>query len=128
LVLNVDVCPTILDAAGIAIPRGVQGASFLPLVRGEEISWRDAMLYEYFWERAFPQTPTVFGVRTERHKYCWYHGIFDLNELYDLKEDPREMRNLIDHPRYFEVRRDMEQKLRELVEKYGATTVPKFKS
>jgi len=127
VVLNVDIAPSILDAAGLASPKKVQGASFLPLARGEEIPWRDGMLYEYFWERAFPQTPTVFGVRTEKHKYCWYHGVFDLNELYDLKEDPHEMRNLIDDPRYFEVRREMEQKLRELVEKYGATTVPKFK-
>jgi len=84
--------------------------------------------YTSFWRQAFRQTPTVFGVRTESHKYCWYHGIFDLNEPYDLKEDPHEMHNLIDHPRYFQVRREMEQKLPDLVEKYGATRVPKFKS
>ncbi len=128
IVLNIDIAPTILDAAGVPIPEGVQGASFLPVARGNETAWRDAMLYEYFWERPFVSTPTVFGVRTERYKYCWYHGIFDLNELYDLKEDPHEMRNLIDDPRYFEVRQEMERELRELMTKYGATMVPKFKA
>jgi len=127
LALNIDIAPTILDAAGLPIPEAVQGASFLPVARGEKVPWRDAILYEYFWERPFVQTPTVLGARTERYKYCSYHGVFDLNELYDLKEDPHEMRNLIDDPRYFKIRAQMEKKLRELVEKYGATMVPKFK-
>jgi N-acetylglucosamine-6-sulfatase len=127
LVLNVDIVPTILDAAGLPIPQSVQGASFLPVACGESIPWRDAMLYEYFWERPFVQTPTVFGVRSERYKYCWYHGVFDLNELYDLREDPHEMRNLIDDPGCFGLRREMETKLRELVEQYGATMIPRFK-
>ena len=126
IALNVDIAPTILDAAGIPIPESIQGASFLPIARGQDVSWRDAMLYEYFWERPFVQTPTVLGVRTERYKYCWYHGVFDLNELYDLEEDPHEMRNLIDSPRHLGVRREMEGKLRELLKKYGATMTPKF--
>ncbi len=124
--LNIDICPTILDAAGVSIPETVQGKSFLPILKGEDPEWREAMLYEYFWERAFPQTPTVFGVRTERYKYMNYHGIFDLDELYDLKEDPKEMHNLIDNPAYYEVRLDMQRRLRELLRKYGATMVPSF--
>jgi hypothetical protein len=34
-------------------------------------------------------------VRTERYKYIRYHGVWDINELYDLQEDPLEMNNLI---------------------------------
>ena len=48
----------------------------------------------------FPQTPTMFGVRTERYKYIRYHGIWDTNEFYDLSQDPNEMRNLIDAPEH----------------------------
>ena len=126
IALNVDIAPTLLDAAGVKRPDSVQGESLMPILRGENAKWREAMLYEYFWERSFPQTPTVFGVRTERYKYMNYHGIYDLNELYDLEEDPQEMHNLIDNPAYYEVRLDMEKRLRELLKQYGATMVPSF--
>ena len=128
IALNIDIAPTLLDAAGLAIPESVQGASLLPVLSGGDADWRSAMLYEYFWERSFPQTPTVFGVRTERYKYMNYHGIFDLNELYDLEKDPKEMDNLIDDPAYYEVRLDMEKRLTELLKQYGATMVPSFDS
>jgi len=128
MVLNIDVAPTLLEAAGLPIPPAVQGKSFLKLAQGQNIPWRDAFLYEYFWERAFPQTPTVFGVRTEDYKYMNYHGIFDLNELYDLKKDPKEMHNLIEDPAYYEVRRKMERRLRQLMRELGATDVPSFRA
>ena len=126
IALNVDIAPTLLAAAGITMPDTIQGASLLPVLRGRDENWREAMLYEYFWERSFPQTPTVFGVRTERYKYMDYHGIFDLNELYDLKKDPKEMHNLIDDPAYYEVRLEMQKRLQDLMKEYGATRVPSF--
>lgn len=126
LVLNIDFCPTILEAAGASVPDSVQGASFMPLLRGEDPEWRESMLYTYFWEAAFPQTPTVLGVRTERYKYMHYHGIFDLNELYDLENDPLEMRNLIDDAAHHGVRQEMRRLLNQQLEKYGATLTPRF--
>jgi N-acetylglucosamine-6-sulfatase len=128
IALNIDVAPTLLDAAGAPIPGSVQGASLLPLLRGEDPPWRRAMLYEYFWEAAYPQTPTVFGVRTERYKYMHYHGIFDLDELYDLQKDPHEMRNLIDDAASFELRQEMRQRLEVLLGQYGATMVPRYRA
>lgn len=95
LLLNIDYGPTILEAAGVAIPETMQGRSFLGLLKGESVAWRDAFLYEYFWERSFPQTPTVLGVRTERHKLMQYHGVWDRYEMYDLQADPDEMDNLL---------------------------------
>lgn len=95
LVQNIDFAPTLLEAAGQPIPDTIQGRSFLDVLTGTEKSWRDAILYEYFWERAFPHTPTVLGVRTERYKFMRYHGVWDRYELYDLQEDPDEMNNLL---------------------------------
>jgi N-acetylglucosamine-6-sulfatase len=95
MVLNIDHCPTLMEAAGVAIPATVQGRSFFAMLDGREIPWRDAWLYTYFWERSFPQTPTVLGVRTDRYKLMQYHGIWDKYELYDLQEDPHETNNLL---------------------------------
>ena len=127
IALNIDIAPTLLEAAGAPIPNSIQGASLLPLLHGENPTWRQAMLYEYFWEAAYPQTPTVFGVRTERYKYMHYHGIFDLDELYDLEKDPHEMRNLIDDAASFEIRKEMRNRLDTLLDHYGATMVPRFR-
>jgi len=95
MIVNVDYAPTILEAAGLDVPQTVQGRSFYGLLDGSEKRWRDAFLYEYFWERSFPQTPTVLGVRTDTHKLMRYHGIWDRYELYDLEKDPKEMNNLL---------------------------------
>ncbi|MGH9341482.1 MAG: sulfatase family protein [Acidobacteriota bacterium] len=127
VVLNIDIAPTILDAVGVSIPDSIQGASFLPLLAGENPAWREGMLYEYFWEAAFPQTPTVFGVRTEQHKLMHYQGIFDLNEMYDLRNDPHEIHNLIDDAASHSVRTDLQRQLTSLMKEFGATLVPSFR-
>ncbi len=95
MVLNLDIAPTILDACGCPPLAGIHGRSAFPLLRGESSSWRDDFLYEYFWERSFPQTPTVLGIRTDRYKFMRYHGVWDRYELYDLQDDPDEMHNLL---------------------------------
>jgi N-acetylglucosamine-6-sulfatase len=94
MALNLDICPTLLDAAGAASPSTVHGRSLLPLIRGAE-GWRKDFLYEYFWERAYPQTPTVVGLRTDRYSFMRYHGVWDLYELYDIQADPEQMNNLL---------------------------------
>jgi arylsulfatase A-like enzyme len=95
VIMNVDVAPSILDLAGIRTPVDMQGKSMLPLLKGEKTTWRDRVFYEYYWEAPFPQTPTMFAVRTSRYKYIYNHGVWDINELYDLENDPYEMNNLI---------------------------------
>ena len=95
MILNVDLCPTCCELAGATVPPGVQGRSFASLLRGESTPWRDAWLYAYFWERDFPQTPTVLGARTDRYKFMKYHGVWDRYELYDLERDPEERHNLL---------------------------------
>jgi len=95
MILNVDFAPTFIEIAGGEQPSTIQGRSFLPILRDSTTAGRDAFLYEYFWERAFPQTPTVMGIRTDRYKLMRYQGIWDRYELYDLQTDPEERHNLI---------------------------------
>jgi N-acetylglucosamine-6-sulfatase len=102
VVANIDIAPTILEAASLT-PPAMDGRSFLPLARGESPAWRNTLLYEYYWERNFPHTPTVHALRGAQYKYIRYHGLWDTDELYDLQADPQEMRNLIGDPRHQEV-------------------------
>jgi N-acetylglucosamine-6-sulfatase len=99
LVLNIDIAPTILDVAGIKIPFSMHGKSFLPLIKGSNVEWRKEFLYEYFWEREYPQTPTVTGLRTTKYSYMKYYSIWDQNELYDVEKDPDQMNNLLGNVR-----------------------------
>lgn len=116
MVQNVDVAPTILDLAGAEPVNKIDGRSFLPLLRDQKVDWRESILYEYYWEWNFPHTPTMFGIRTDRWKYVFYYGLWDLNELYNVQEDPREMHNLV------EVRPELADSLRnELFDRLKAT-------
>lgn len=107
-VQNIDIGPTVLDIAGVPRPAQFDGQSFLPLLKGNDPeTWNDTIYYEYFWERPFPQTPTVHAIRTADFKYIRYHGIWDLNELYNIKNDPQEMNNLIRNPEYKETAKEL---------------------
>jgi N-acetylglucosamine-6-sulfatase len=60
-------------------------------------------LYEYNYEKQFPYTPNVRGVRTDEWVYIHYpHGDGGpdrhMAELYNIKQDPEELKNLINDP------------------------------
>ncbi len=124
LIQNIDIAPTILDLAGLEIPDRMDGKSFLPILRGKKTPWRDAAFYEYYWERNFPQTPTTHGLRTDRYKYIHYHGIWDIDELYDLKDDPEEMHNLIDSPEHQKLVKQLNNRMFEWLEKTDGMLIP----
>ena len=84
VVANIDIAPTVLAAAGVKAPARMQGASFIEVAQGKDVPWRDALLYEYYWERAFPHTPTQHAIRTDEFKYIRYHGLWDAVELNDI--------------------------------------------
>jgi arylsulfatase A-like enzyme len=98
MVLNVDFAPTLLDVAGERVPADMQGRSFLPLLRGQTPrDWRTSMYYRYYH---YPQDHRVqphYGVRTELYKLIFFNKIAQW-ELYDLKADPHELKNLYADP------------------------------
>jgi N-acetylglucosamine-6-sulfatase len=124
VVANIDVAPTMLEAAALRAPDGLDGRSMLPLLRDPDAPWRSELLYEYFWERNFPQTPTVHAVRGDRYKYIRYHGLWDVDELFDLKDDPLETRNLIAIPEHREIVAEMNRRLFEILEETGGLSIP----
>lgn len=127
VVANIDVAPTMLDFAGAEIPAYMDGRSMKPLVTGESDDWRDFLLYEYYWERNYPQTPTMHALLGERYKYIRYHGIWDVDELYDSKNDPEERVNLINDPAQAERVEELNARLFELLAETKGDSMPILK-
>ena len=124
MIANIDVGPTIMEAMALKTPPHMDGKSFLPLVRGESIPWREQFLYVYYWEKNFPQTPTTFALRTPQAKYITYYGLWDSDELYDLTKDPGESRNLINDPAHAAKAKRMEDKLYKMMGELGGMEIP----
>ena len=98
MVLNVDFAPTFLEIAGAAVPKEMQGKSFLPILKGEHpADWRKSWYYRYYHDPGDHNTRAHYGVRTETHKliYFWKK---DQWECYDLVHDPHELHNIYDDP------------------------------
>jgi len=124
---NIDIAPTILSMAGIkSLPEQFEGDSLFSLAKGEKVEqWRNEFLYEYYWEFNYPSTPTTFALRTDEYKYISYHGVWDTEELYDMKNDPKEMNNLIHDEAYLTIIADMRDRLfTRLENNEGQHTVP----
>lgn len=126
LVANIDVAPTVLTLAGAARPKSFDGQSFAGLLTDPATtdSWRKTLLYEYYWEPSFPQTPTMFALRSKQYKLIQYHGIWDTDELYDIAKDPRETRNLIGDPKHEQLTSRMRQQLHQRLKETGGLAIP----
>lgn len=124
IVRNIDVAPTVLELAGARGARPMDGRSVLPMLRGEPLGSPGEFLYEYYWEYAFPHTPSTFALRGERFKYIFYHGIWDVQELYDLSSDSLERHNLIDVPAYQDTIRAMRNRMFDRLEAAGGMRIP----
>lgn len=95
LAINIDWAPTILDLAGVKVPNVMQGRSLLPLIANEtpESPWREAVYYHYYEYPLPHRVSPQLGIRTQRYKLIRFYGPRDAWELYDLSEDPNEMKN-----------------------------------
>ncbi|MEE2885864.1 MAG: sulfatase [Planctomycetota bacterium] len=98
LVQNLDYAQTFLEMAGVASPDGMQGRSLVDLLRGAAPDdWRSSIYYHYYGFPAVHQVARHYGIRTDRYKLIWFYQ-FDEWELYDLRSDPDELRNLYGDP------------------------------
>jgi len=127
-VLTIDVAPSILELCGAPSLEleEIHGRSWVKLVREGDPAWRKAWFYHYNYEKQFPYTPNVRGVRTESWKYVHYpHGDGGPDrhraELYNIEFDPEERHNLIGNPKYAEVVKDLQAELSRLMRETGLT-------
>jgi len=118
LVQNLDYAETFLDVAGAKIPDDMQGASLVPLLKGETPEdWRESIYYHY---HEFPSVHMVAkhnGIRNERYKLIQFYQ-FDEWEFYDLEKDPDETSNEYGNPNYADIITKMKKDLEALRVKY----------
>ena len=125
-VLTIDLPPSILELCGAKPLENIQGKSWVKLVREGDPNWRKGWFYEYNYEKQFPYTPNVRSVRADRWKFIRYpHGDGSpdrhIPELYDLENDPDELRNLALDPAHAEIRAKLEKQLASLLAAEGLT-------
>jgi N-acetylglucosamine-6-sulfatase len=118
MVQTIDLAPTFVELAGGKIPAAYQGRSLLPILAGETPDdWRDAIFAEYYSDTVFPRVHQLGykAVRTDRWKYIHYIDQDGMDELYDLKNDPYEMKNLANDPASAAQLAAMQERLRQML-------------
>jgi arylsulfatase A-like enzyme len=93
LALNIDLAPTFLDLAGVAVPKEMQGASWKEVASGKKpAGWRQSFFAQYYKELG--DVPTCYAIRTTTHKLVKYPNHPEFTEVFDLTTDPYEIKNL----------------------------------
>jgi arylsulfatase A-like enzyme len=123
LALNIDLAPTLLEMAGAHVPATIQGRSLVPLLGGKRPAWRNSFLVEYFSDTVFPRIFKMgyTAVRSQHWKYIRYLELDGMDELYDLKNDPYEAKNLIDQSSVAKALNEMKQEMDRLLRETSAT-------
>ena len=117
-VLSLDIAPTMLEFAGVPVPPNLHGLSLLPVVENTVSDWRSSFLIEYYSDTVFTRIVKMGykAVRTDQYKYIQYVDLEGMNELYDLAQDPYELKNVIDDERYEKTLQEMQAELARLLE------------
>lgn len=118
LVSNLDFAQTFLDIAGAETPGDMQGASLVPILKGETPGdWRKTHYYHYYEYPGWHMVHRHEGVYDGRYKLMNFYDLGEW-ELYDLETDPNEMQNQYSNRDYAEVVRRLHVELESLREKY----------
>jgi len=117
LLMNLDIAPTLLDAASVVAPDDMQGESFLPLLTKENAKGRKAMYYHYYENGEHSVSPH-FGISTGRYKLIRFYKRVESWELYDLQNDASEMKNLYGDKKYRVLTKKLKNELLQLINLY----------
>lgn len=93
MIMNIDLAPTFLQLAGAPISKDIHGQSFLPRLQNKKYQSREAIYYHYYENGEHAVSPH-FGIKTKRYKLIRFYEKVERWELFDLQNDPQEMKNI----------------------------------
>lgn len=112
LVSNVDFAETMLDMAGVKVPSDMQGRSMVPVLKGKTpANWRKEHYYHYYEYPAVHSVKRHYGISTDRYKLIHFYYDIDEWELFDMKTDPMELKNVYNDPAYSKIKADLHKRL-----------------
>ncbi len=118
MALNVDIPSSILDFAGLKVPSHYQGNSLIPLLSGNNQSWRKHFFCEHLMNHG--GIPKWEGVRGERFVYARYFEQQPVYEfLHDLEADPDQLVNFVRDRRYRETLEKMRKQCQEMIRQFS---------
>jgi arylsulfatase A-like enzyme len=118
MIQNIDYAPTFMEMAGSHAPSGIQGKSFVPILRSRTPrDWRRSIYYHYYEYPKWHRVQKHCGVRTDRYKLIHFYPVGEW-ELYDLQKDPKELRNVYSDPAYADIVKKMKAELERLQRLY----------
>jgi arylsulfatase A-like enzyme len=119
MVSNIDLPETFLEMAGVKVPSDMQGRSIVPVLMGKTPSnWRKEHYYHYYEYPGSHMVKRHYGMSTDRYKLMHYYYDIDEWEMYDLKSDPQEMKNVYNDPAYARVRKYLHKRLSGLMKEF----------
>ncbi len=124
IAMNIDFAPTFLDFAGAKIPSDIQGRSLYPILTSggiEPADWRKAAYYHYYEYPAEHSVKRHYGIRTKDFKLIHFYNDIDEWEMYDLANDPHELKNVYGKPEYAAQQAKLMELLRQTQQQYGDT-------
>ena len=127
MVLNLDFAPTLLDFARVEVPPAMQGISLRGVLTGIAPNVpRESIYYHYYEYPGEHQVRRHYGVRTRTHKLMHFYHDIDAWELYDLRNDPRELKNLYNRPEHALLVKQLKGELDALRRRYRDTDEQRF--
>ena len=127
MVVNIDYAPTLLNYAGIPVPKDMQGKSIIKILEGKTPdNWRTSIYYHYYEYPAEHGVKRHYGIRNSRYKLIHFYFDLDEWEFYDLQKDPNEVNNIYNNLEYKTIIEEMKKELKKLKKQYNDTDENKF--
>lgn len=120
MVSNIDIAETFLEMAGVKVPADMQGRSMVPILKGKTPrNWRKEHYYHYYEYPGYHMVKRHYGISTEQYKLIHYYYDIDEWELFDIKNDPDEMKNVYDDPSYADIKKELHKKLVRIMKEFN---------